>query len=173
MAIKSKIKTTVKDYGYDRIIRELKILENKPYVKIGFPAESSKKDKKKQSRDGETIVESEFLTVLDVAIYSEFGTIRLPERSFIRKSFDENRSKYLKLNKELLKKIYSGTMTVSKALDVLGLTILNDIKKYMTDGKVKPDSLRVILQGGKTLVDTAQMMNSMTYKKVMNGRKIT
>lgn len=163
MAIKSRVKTKDKDLGYKRILKELKILEGKPHVKVGFPAKSKKKDAKKEG--------NEFVTVLDVAIYSEFGTIRAPERSFIRASFDENRNKYLALNKKLLKKIYSGSMTVSKALDVLGLTILNDIKNFMVQGKVKPESFRALIEDGNTLVDTAQMLNSMTYIKVMNGRK--
>jgi len=157
----AKVRTKEIDHGFKGIIKELRKLEYKPFVKIGYPAESKKTN--------EEHVESEFVTVLDIAIWHEFGTESgsLPERSFIRSSFDNNRKKYEKLNKKLLERIYSGRMTVEKALDILGETILNDIKAFLKNNEVTPKSLRAIAQNGKTLVDTAQLMNSLTYKKVM------
>jgi len=118
---------------------------------------------------GEDIVlESAFVTVLDVAIFHEFGTVNMPERSFVRAAFDENRSSYEALNKKLLIKIYSNAMTVEKALDILGLTIQNDIKKFIKDKEVSPESIRAIEEGGVTLFDTGQLVNSLTYIRVMN-----
>lgn len=162
------------DHGFKGIIKELKKLEKKPYVKIGYPAESKKTDAQKEQMvraGGENlaIVESEFVTVLDVAIFHEFGTVHMPQRSFIRASFDQNRKKYEDMNKKLLIKIYSGKMTVNKALDILGLTIQNDIKTFLASGEVNPESERAILEGGNTLVDTAQLLNSITYIKVMSS----
>lgn len=165
MAIKSKIKTRVIDRGFKRIIKELKKLEKKPYVKVGFPAESSKTEAGKEDSDGDV---SEFVTVLEVAIYHEFGTINMPERSFIRASFDQERKKYEELNKKLLTDIYSGNKTVEKALDILGMTIENDIKAFIRNGDVSPESIRALNEGGTTLDDTGQMLNSITYVKVMN-----
>jgi len=118
---------------------------------------------------GEDIVlESAFVTVLDVAIFHEFETVNMPERSFVRAAFDENRSSYEALNKKLLIKIYSNAMTVEKALDILGLTIQNDIKKFIKDKEVSPESIRAIEEGGVTLFDTGQLVNSLTYIRVMN-----
>ena len=45
------------------------------------------------------------------------------------------------------------------------MKIIIDIKKFLIDGKVTPKSQRAINENGKTLVDTAQMLNSITYKK--------
>jgi hypothetical protein len=166
--IGSNIRTQEKDFGFRRIIKELKKLEEKPYVKIGYPATSSKTKDKHEEGDG-------FITVLDIAIIHEFGspdpTVNLPERSFIRSSFDKNRKKYINLNKKLIEKIYVGGITVEKALDIIGETILNDIKEFLRNNEVSPKSQRaVIVQGAKTLIDTSQLMNSMTYKRVMKGR---
>ena len=161
MVVKSKIKTKVIDHGFNAILRELKKLEYKPYVKIGYPAEKASTNKDHG--------ESDFVTVLEVAIWSEFGTVHMPERSFIRASFDQNRKKYEKLNKELLVKIYSGKMTVEKALDILGFTIENDIKTFLTTNQVEPASFRAIAEGGNTLVDTAQLLNSITFIRVMKS----
>lgn len=181
-----KPRTKEVDHGFKGIIKELRKLEYKPIVKIGFPFES-KKPKQKHKGGGE----DSFVTVLEIAIWNEFGTIRSPERSFIRAAFDKNRKKYLKMNKDLLLKIYSGKITVEKALDLLGETILNDIKTFLTNDEVTPKTLRKEnasdatasfaaqleniaraegFESGeskKTLIDTAQMMNSLTYKRIM------
>ena len=173
--VKVKKANTIEiDHGFKGIMNQLKKLEKKPFVKIGFPVESKKTDDNKQQiirgPGGEqlAIVESDFATVLDVAIWHEFGTINMPERSFVRKAFDKNVKKYEKLNKKLITRIYSGKMTVEKALDFLGFTIENDIKEFIQGGEVEPDSLRAISEGGKTLLDTAQLINSITFIKVMN-----
>ena len=59
-------------------------------------------------------------------------------------------------------------MTVEKALDILGLTIENDIKAFIRDGEIDPKSLRAIEESGTTLWDTGQLINSITFVKVMN-----
>lgn len=165
MAIKSKKpKTRVIDHGFNAIIKELRKLEKKPFVKIGYPKEKSSTDAEKETSDDS----ESFVTVLDVALWHEFGTNNMAERSFVRSSFDQNRKKYEELNKKLLVKIYSGKMTVEKALDILGFTIENDIKAFIKDGEVNPDSQRAIDEGGTTLWDTGQLINSITFIKVMN-----
>jgi hypothetical protein len=162
------ISTREIDHGFKGIVRELKKLEEKPFVKVGYPAENADE---KHDGDG-------FVTVLSVAIWHEFGTIHLPERSFIRAAFDKHQQKYEDLNKDLIKKIYGGRMTVEKALAILGLTIENDIKEFVTSGEVKPESERAkndtgpTSSGGfgigKTLYDTGQLVNSLTHIVVMN-----
>ena len=163
--IKSKKpKTRVIDHGFNAIVKELRKLEKKPYVKIGYPQKKSTTNAEKETSDDS----ESFVTVLDVALWHEFGTNNMPERSFVRASFDQNQKKYEKLNRELLVKIYSGKMTVEKALDILGFTIENDIKAFIKSGEVNPDSQRAINEGGTTLWDTGQLINSITFIKVMN-----
>lgn len=160
------------DRGFKRIMREIEKLDKKPYVKIGFPRKSKESKEKKESKgsaepEGEGESDTEFVTVLDVAIWLEFGTIHMEQRPFVRGSFDANVNKYNKMTAKLLGDIYAGRTTVEKALDKLGLTIQNDIKSFIREGKVRPESLRALLQGGTTLWDTGQLVNSITYIKVM------
>ena len=164
---KSKIKTKEIDHGYKAILKELKKLEYGPMVKIGFPRESNKTNAQH---------EDSFVSVLDIAIVHEFGTSdgTIPERSFVRSAYDINRKKYEKLTKKEINKIYTGKSTVEKSLDILGQVILNDIKTFLTDNKVDPKTTLATLKarkgkrgGDKTLIDTAQMLNSLTYKRVM------
>ena len=168
-----KTRTTEKDLGFGSIIKELKKLEDKPFVKVGFPAEFKSGDKfKKFSIDGGDSVEiSNVVTVLDAAIWNEFGTETIPERSFVRAAFDANRSKYEKVTKKLLIKIYKSQMTVERALDILGLILENDIKTMILNGNFVPLAISTVLRKGseKPLIDTAQMINSVRFKRIMKG----
>ena len=165
MAKKPRLKTRTRevDHGFKGIIKELKKLEYKPYVKIGYPEKSRDANKKHEREDGG----ESFVTVLDLAIFHEFGTVHSPERSFIRAAFDQNRKKIEKLTKKLLIKIYSNKITVEKSLDILGETILNDIKTFLKNDDVTPTSNRALDDNGSTLVDTGQLLNALTYKVVM------
>lgn len=179
--IKSKITTKDKDVGYGAILKELKKLENKPFVKVGFPAEfttTTQAKKKTEPTEGSSVFDSdsivvidENVTVLDVAIWNEFGTENIPERSFLRSAFDKNRKKYEAETKKMLIKIYKSEMGVERALDILGLMIENDIKDMIRNGEFEPNSIATVLRKGsdKPLIDTAQMLNSVRFKRIMNG----
>lgn len=168
-----KVRTKEIDHGFKSILKELKKLEYKPYVKVGFPDGNPQTEKEKivVVRDSEgdvsAIYEDGELTVLDVAIFHEFGTENMPERSFVRASHDENLASMKKFTKQLYEKIIVGKMSVERALALLGLKAENNIKNYLESGKVSPDSWRAIQQGGKTLIDSAQMINSITSIRVM------
>ena len=171
--IKPKVGTRENDKGYKQILANIKAIKSS-YVKGGFPVNSPEtKDKHIETQKGDNggdysplAGSSNAPTVLDIAIWSEFGTSNMPERSFIRKSFEENKAKYKKTADQLLSAIMDGKITLDNALDRMGLMLQTDIKKFLVDGKVKPKSKRAELEeNGKTLVDTAQMMQSITYKK--------
>lgn len=192
MPPKIKPKTTTRDNRkkFDEILGNIQKIKSS-YVKVGFPENDPKTNQKHheaeagQEKAGGTSsfgYHSENVgahslwspeisakaTVLEIAVYHEFGAPKrdLPERSFMRASYDENVKKYGKLQYELFKKLVDGTISLDQALDIAGLMIQTDIKKFLTDGKVKPESRRAMNDGGKTLIDTAQMLNSITYKKV-------
>jgi len=185
-----KNETIEKDLGLGSIIRELKKLEEKPFVKVGFPAEFKSGKTQKTFTDineasgglagiGEsdsTVQTDPNVTVLDAAIWNEFGTESIPERSFVRSAFDKNRAKYEKQTKKLLIKIYKSEMSVERALDILGLMLETDIKDMIRNGQFEPLSINTVIRKGsdKPLIDTAQMLNSVRFKRIMRGasRKI-
>ena len=175
MARKPRVKsrTIEKDLGFGSIIKELKKLEDRPFVKAGFPAEFKSGDKFKSfsTNEGGEVEISKIVTVLDAAIWNEFGTETIPERSFLRSAFDKHRSKYERKTKLLLIKIYKSQMTVERALDILGLMLETDIKDMIRNGQFEPLSLVTILNKGsdKPLIDTAQMLNSVRFKRIMKG----
>lgn len=184
--IGSKIRTKVKDRGYSAIIQEMKKLENEPCVKVGLPKES---EETLDEHENNGIASN--TTVLDIGVFHEFGTEDLPERSWLRSSHDAMIPEMNKLIKRLYAAILEGRITVSSALSIMGLLAQKNTKKFLTDNKVKPPSKqndnfafakfgkvsnniskapKVDIRknaNSKTLIDTAQLLNSITFVKKM------
>ena len=168
--------TRRKDFGADRIRREIKKMKKNPYIKVGYPKEFPEIKEDKEDNPG--------VTVLDVAIFHEFGTTKLPERSFIRATLYGRYKFYKKINKDLINQIIKGRRSVDQALNYLGLLMVKDIKDFIRKHKVKPPSQRVIEHDkkgkkagkkgkGKTLWDTGQLINSLAYSISVNGKAAT
>lgn len=142
--------------------------------------------------DGEDYPEG--ITVAEVAAINEFGTEdgRIPERSFLRSTFDEKREELLVLAEMLTQRILFGKSTVEDAMNVLGATLASAIKKTIADGVDPPnaestarrkaatgktakyfnkpaetlgDALAQVgaLAAVKPLVDTGRLMGSITW----------
>ena len=159
------VKTYSVDRGLKRILKEVAKMKKNPYIKVGFPKESTKTQNE----------ESPGVTVLDVAIFHEFGTSKMPERSFIRATFAKNRVIYREITDNEIGKILFGRQTVEGALHKLGLKMVADIKNYIREGKVRPQSKRVTREKKErreavTLYDTGQMINSLAYSISINGK---
>lgn len=152
------MKTIDIDKGYKKLYRQLNILKNKPYVKVGLLEKAG------------VHIQSD-LTVAQIGIIHEFGLpkARIPQRSFMRTSFDENKEKWLKITKGLKRRIEQGQLTVAKALDIIGLMIKRDITHKIVMGPFAPLSQRRIEEKGSSvpLIDTTQMINSIDYVKIM------
>lgn len=131
---------------------------------------------KRNSRKGEP------LTNVELGFVHEFGTARVPERSFIRSTFEVNREKYAGILKRLVPQIYAQKMTVAQVLNILGATMAADIKKRMADGEIKPPNAPATLERKraksyrgaakgepKALIDTAQLLGSVTWALHMKG----
>lgn len=139
-------------------MRELKKLKRGPFVKVGFPAESSETGDLHTGDLG-----GGKATVVEIAIFHEFGTVNMPERSFIRSSFDERKRENESLTRRLAFRIYGG-MSVEKALDILGIKIINDQKR-----KIQSNIPPITKEGGTMLIDTGQMINSITFVRFKSG----
>jgi hypothetical protein len=160
------------DRGYKRIIRFTKKIKNS-FVKIGL-----------QGNTGNKIHEDSKLTIVNIGVIHEFGTtikrkikgkkniIVIPERSFIRSTFDEKNRNWSVKTKVLLDKIMIGKVSVSKALDVLGLLIQKDIKKKINSNIPPPNAPSTAMKKRKkgkkgkikTLIDTGTMLRSIIFE---------
>jgi len=164
------------DRGFIHIMKELRKLEDKPYVKVGIQGAKGNAQKKGTK---------EPLTVVEVAVYNEFGAPKanIPERPFMRSTYDTKRSEWQDLTDRLQDGIYKG-LTIDKALDVLGLKMQADViarirsspswavpnaeSTYLRKLNKSDVSLLAHDVGDvKPLIDTGQMVESVTSVKVM------
>lgn len=106
------------------------------------------------------------LTVAEVGNYNEFGTTRIPERSFIRSTTREKRKDIVKLQEKLLKKIQSGDMEIKQALGLVGTFVAGEITQKTVSIKSPPNNPYTIIKKGSSnpLIDTGQLKNSITWE---------
>ncbi len=109
------------------------------------------------------------LTVLDVATFHEFGTIRTPERSFIRAGVDQNEKAIKVLIRDVTRAVISNRKRLSprRALELIGADITRKIQGRIRDG-IPPGLAASTLarKGGKTtpLIETGQLIQSITFQ---------
>lgn len=113
--------------------------------------------------------DNNMVDLASVAIYNEFGTETIPERSFMRSTIDDN-------NKDIVNKIaieenkvIDGKQTISKMLDRIGIIVKSMIQKKIKAAASwatpnAPSTLRK--KGNKPpLTDTGQLARDIDYKK--------
>ena len=100
-------------------------------------------------------------SVIMVGAVHEFGSPAngVPERSFLRSTIMENRKKYRKFLVIQAKKILQGKTTEAEALEKLGFIVQQDVQQKIYD----IDSPGLLHREGNPLVDTAHLVESITY----------
>lgn len=159
------VKIKDKDRGWNAV-RHLanEVLLKKPHVDVGITGE----------RAGRVHAGGSGLTVVEIGTRHEMG-LGVPQRSFIRSTFDENVDRY----RDLLKRQFRETILYhartqkpfdhrrSVALRRLGLAVTGDIKKKITAHIPPPLTPYTLARkgSGKTtpLINTGQLINSITY----------
>lgn len=126
------------DLGYDKIVENMEYA-SKVVVSVGI-----------QGKNGE---------VAGYAAANEFGADRIPQRSFIGSTVDENEKAYLKMAEE----VYSEK-DAKQVLEQLGLKIAGDIQSKITSIKTPPNVAFTIAKKGSSnpLIDTGRMRQSVT-----------
>lgn len=106
------------------------------------------------------------LTVAEVAVFNEFGTENIPERSFMRSTLKEEKQPIIGLSKGLLKDIVKGKKDTKTGLGLIGEFTADAIKLKIVDIKTPPNAPGTIKRKGSSnpLVDTSQLKNSITYE---------
>lgn len=93
-------------------------------------------------------------------------SIKIPERSFIRSSFDAKQEQIYE-QEELLAMVLEGQMTARGFYEALGQTCVDIIKDYLINEVNSPanSSLTTSIKGSSNpLVDTGKLVNSITYQ---------
>ena len=143
---------TDRDLGYKDVVKALGSLDE-PAVLVGLRAE----------KDGSDLVK--------YAAANEFGVGRIPERSFLRSTVDENQETYLN-DLEDVTGVYidAGPVAGLRRLSRLGLRAVRDVQKKIVDLKTPENAPRTIAQkkSSNPLIDTGRMRQSIDFV-VVNG----
>lgn len=146
------------DHGWREILKWSK--ERGAYAKAGVLGEGSHA---KPREDGDS------LSNVELAVIHEFGAPKagIPERSFVRASFELHRPEYLLMLKRFITSALLRRETLVKALSVIGQAMASDMKKLITTegGHPVPLAPATVARKGSSvpLLDTGQLVNSITY----------
>nr|DAJ97448.1 MAG TPA: virion morphogenesis protein [Caudoviricetes sp.] len=104
----------------------------------------------------------------ELAAIHEFGSParNIPERSFLRKPLISNAAVIANLAKNAVGKFITGQITAEAALGALGEEAKSISKTAITEGitpALKPATIKR-KKSSKPLIDTGQLLNSITYE---------
>ncbi len=150
-----KTRVTDRDRGWKRVLKEASI---KRHVVVGIRGDDD-------PRTGDS------LGNVELGAIHEFGLGFVPERSFIRDPIDENLNKYRPLTKALGRKVYTLKLSLTQALNVLGLKAQADMRNAINRGiapGLQPATKAQEAKKGKPkntpLILTGQLKSAITYK---------
>lgn len=145
--------------GLEKALRELADKAAGARVVIGVLGSTS-------SRPGEPIDN------VELAVTHEFG-LGVPERSFLRATFDRLKDKWAKFSARVMKLVASGKLDLEAGLAMIGERVKADVKKAITSGEGIPPPLSqaTIDRKGSSrpLVDTARLLGSIDYEVRLKG----
>ena len=78
--------------------------------------------------------------VLKIAAAHEYGTDKLPERSFIRASFDADQDKLGSIVSWQVNKVLSGQTSADAAANAIGAQAAQLVQNFIDENRVKPQS---------------------------------
>jgi len=138
-----------KDRGWNRIKKDYATL-SRASLKVGLQAGD---------------VDDSGVPIATYGFYNEFGTERIPERSFIRSTADEQRENWNRLLDAAYQKIIDGKITPRKALAIVGTKAQQDIQKKIVDGPFQEnsDATKERKNSNRPLIDTSLMRQSVRW----------
>ena len=179
--LRPRLEVVEKSNLYDKF-RDALLQLSGGYVKVGFPEGKEpgaqgdpghKHPKGKQPKPWENMSE-----VARVAVWNEFGVPGkhgkgIPSRPFFRNAIDGNREALKDFKGKIYDLFLNKKITPHQALEDIGLWMQSKIRESILKGSWKPNTQRTIDKKGssKPLVDSGQMINSLTFVNSLTKEK--
>lgn len=98
------------------------------------------------------------------------STIEIPERPFLRSTFDEKNKEWQKKAEAQLNLVATGRKDAAGMLNTLGNVLEGDIKRKIASGPFTPNAPSTVRQkkSAKPLIDSGRMRSSVRY--IIRGR---
>lgn len=141
----------VRDLGLDKILRSVSDLADKG-VKVGIQSDAG-------DHDGVNLV--------DIAIYNELGTSRIPARPFVRDCLVKNQAAAERVMAHLAQKALQGA-PAHDVVATLGEWYQNVQKRHLLTENWTPNAPATIKRkkSSKPLVDTGKMVGAIRWQKL-------
>lgn len=115
---------------------------------------------------------SELLTLLQVAIFNEFGTLNadgtehVPERSFIRGWWDENEPQLRADLTKLMQSVVAGKRTKEQILELMGTRCVGQIQQRIADGIAPENADSTVERKGSStpLIASGQLRAGVSFR---------
>ncbi len=109
-----------------------------------------------------------YLHSIGIHLNPNTKTIKIPERSFIRAGYDQEKDNIIRESEKLLEKVMKLELPVDVFFTTLGEIIVGKIQKYLTDLRTPPLHPVTIARKGSSnpLIDTGRLRSSITFKIV-------
>lgn len=103
-----------------------------------------------------------------VAAANEFGTDKIPERSFMRSTLRENTDKYNKGLQRGLEAVLDDKISAKQALDLVGIEVVKDVQAKIVELDSPANAEATIEKKGSSnpLVDTGRLLQSIKHEVV-------
>lgn len=102
-----------------------------------------------------------------VHLRKDTKVIKIPERSYIRTSFDSKQGEISAKGADLIGMVVEGQMSARHFYEMLGQTCVEAIQDFITSNAVSPanTALTIANKGSSSpLVDTGRLIGSITYE---------
>lgn len=110
------------------------------------------------------------VSVVEVALFNEFGTWHIPKHPFMTLTLSKNEDKLNRMREEIIENIASGKWDIDKGLNYLGFNLMvmvqNQIKSNMPPENAESTKKAKLAKGiaPNTLMDSLLLLRSITYK---------
>jgi hypothetical protein len=106
------------------------------------------------------------VSILQVAIWNEFGTATIPERSFIRAWFDENEGKLRQELAVLMRSVLEGKRTREQILELVGQRAVAQIQARIAAGIAPENAPSTVEKKGSStpLINTGALRSAVSYR---------
>lgn len=147
------------DLGFDKIINDLLKLES--YKLLVGIQEGSKTTGRISNKRHQPVG----LNIAEYAAKNEFGTTKIPQRSFMRSSFDENLPLISSYASSQTRKVIDGVQKPELAFKSVGQLMTGLIQKKIRQITFPPNSKKTIADKGssKPLIDFGSMIAAVRY----------
>lgn len=134
--------------------RKLVVPKDAQGVKVGWPEGSG------EYPDGTKVV--------DVAVYNEFGTETIEERSSLRAGIADNLAAIKHSNRASLRSITRGESTVKRELELLGTTVADMVRAKIVEVDSPPNADSTVERKGSSnpLIDTGHMRQAVRHEVI-------